>query len=475
MNEAVKTDVQLQSDRLRDEAQAENKDFINTLDENMRKIIKKQVKEQVKEQVSKILPKIEKLVNDQLEAEVLTRSSNQAKTSHAIQKTLYKALVDAYETDKDILETYVDTVTFKRRQNDEDEDEEPFAGSNRRSKRRRARKEPESTSAPKEKTSKSTGKSKEGSKSHQKSTSKSAQAKEPIHTDKDLEEPANQEFNIGFTKDQPINETTQHHDWFQKPTKLPTPDHDWNKTFHAKQGTVQPWISTLAQNEDPCESFNELMDTPLNFSAFVMNRLKVDTLTPELLAGPTYELMKGSCKSLVDIEYFLEETLPLIPNSRGRRVIPFDHFINNDLAYLSGGVSSRTYANSVTNTKAADYGHIKWIEDLIPNLMESARDVYSRHRILAFTKLKIVEWHNYKQNSPLRHQRHAAPSCSRQADKSQHKKNRLMRIDELHKFSDGALNDVRSALDDILKRIRMEYLPQTVWRNVNRENARAMV
>ncbi|GJV69142.1 hypothetical protein Tco_1484651 [Tanacetum coccineum] len=36
------------------------------------------------------------------------------------------------------------------------------------------------------------------------------------------------------------------------------------------------------------------------------------------------------------------------------------------------------------------------------------------------------------------------------------KKNRLMRIDELHKFSDGTLNDVRSALDDILRRIRNE-------------------
>ncbi|GJX55136.1 hypothetical protein Tco_0285033 [Tanacetum coccineum] len=38
------------------------------------------------------------------------------------------------------------------------------------------------------------------------------------------------------------------------------------------------------------------------------------------------------------------------------------------------------------------------------------------------------------------------------------KKNRLMRIDELHKFSDGTHNDVRSALDDILKRIRMKIL-----------------
>nr|GFD31057.1 hypothetical protein [Tanacetum cinerariifolium] len=50
--------VQLQSDRLRDEAQAENEDFLNKLDENIQKIIK----EQVKVQVSKILPKIEKTV-----------------------------------------------------------------------------------------------------------------------------------------------------------------------------------------------------------------------------------------------------------------------------------------------------------------------------------------------------------------------------------------------------------------------------
>ncbi|GJV07244.1 hypothetical protein Tco_1344900 [Tanacetum coccineum] len=161
MNKAVKTDVQLQSDILRNEAQAKNEDFINKLDENIKKIIKEQVKVQVKEQVTKILPKIKK-------------------------RPLYKALVDAYETDKDILETYGDTVTFKIHQDYKDEDEEPSARSNRGSKRRRAGKEPESTSAPKEKTSKSTGKSKEGSKSHQTSTGKSAQAEEPIHADEDL-------------------------------------------------------------------------------------------------------------------------------------------------------------------------------------------------------------------------------------------------------------------------------------------------
>ncbi|GJZ08799.1 hypothetical protein Tco_0543082 [Tanacetum coccineum] len=98
------------------------------------------------------------------------------------------------------------------------------------------------------------------------STGKSAQAEEPIHANEDLEELAHQEFDIGFTEDQPVDKTTQHPDWFQKPTKPPTPGHYCNKTLPAKHGPIQPWISTLARNKDPRESINELMDTPLDFS-----------------------------------------------------------------------------------------------------------------------------------------------------------------------------------------------------------------
>ncbi|GKE22359.1 hypothetical protein Tco_1433871 [Tanacetum coccineum] len=334
---------------------------------------------------------------------------------------------------------------------------------------------------------------------------------------------------IRLLANQPVDETTQHPDWFQKLTKPPTPDHDWNKTLPFKHGLVQPWISTLARNEDPRESFNELMDTPLDFSAFMMNRLKVDTLTPELLAGPTYELLKGSCKSLVELEYLLEEVckattdqldynnpkgqqyphdlrkpLPLIPNSCGRQVIPFDHFINNDLAYLSGGVSSRTYATSVTKIKATDYGHIKWIKDFVPNSMwinrESACDVYSKHRIFDVTKLKIVEWHNYKHLDWITICKNGDKLYTFKED--HYNRLRLQDIDDmflllvqgkltnlnveerllwvshyecLQEAFDGTLNEVRSALDDILKKIQMEYLPQTVWRNVDKERAGAMI
>nr|GEU79848.1 hypothetical protein [Tanacetum cinerariifolium] len=200
------------------------------------KIIKEQVKEQVNVQVSKILPKIEKTVNEQLEAEVLTRSSNSSKTSYVVaadllemelkkiliekiesnksiqrfdkQRNLYKDLVNAYESDKIILDTYGDTVTLKRRRDDADKDEEPSAGSGRGSKRRREGKELELTSAPKEKATKTTGKSTQGSKSHQKTASESAPAEEPMQTTQDLEEPSHQEFETGVADDQPIAEAS---------------------------------------------------------------------------------------------------------------------------------------------------------------------------------------------------------------------------------------------------------------------------
>ncbi|GKE45918.1 hypothetical protein Tco_1473202, partial [Tanacetum coccineum] len=330
MSEAVKTAVRLQSDRLRDEAQAENEDFINKLDDNIKKIIKDQVKEQVKAQVSKILPKIKKTVNEQLEAEVLTRSSNESKTSHAIaanlselelkkilidkmksnklihrsdeQNNLYKSLVDACKSDKLILNTYGKTVSFKRRQDKEDKDEEPSARSNRGSKRRRAGKEPKSTSAPKEKTSKTTGKSTEGSKSHHKSAAS-------------LHKQRSQCKLLKIWKNPHIRSSKQ---------------------------------ELLKIN---------LMKRPLSFLIEVYKATtdQLDWIIPE---GQQYP-------------HDLRKPLPLIPNSRGRQVISFDHFINNDLTYLSGGVSSRKYITSVTTTKAADYGNIKWIEDLVPNRMWS--------------------------------------------------------------------------------------------------------
>nr|GEY32658.1 integrase, catalytic region, zinc finger, CCHC-type, peptidase aspartic, catalytic [Tanacetum cinerariifolium] len=491
MIEAVRVAVQLQTDRLRDASQRENDEFLRTVDENMKKIIKEQVKSQVKEQVSKYYQELNKMELKKILIEKMERNKSIQRSDE--QRNLYKALVEAYEADKIILDTYGERVILKRRRDDDDDQGEgPSARSDRGSKRRREDKEPESASALLEPATRSAGRSTTWAQSRKASASESDFAKEP-------------------------------------PQKPLTPNRDWNKTLPAVQGRTQTWISELAKQVDSRSSFNELLDSPLDFSNFIMNRLRVDTLTSKLLARPTYELMNGSCKSLIKLEYHLEEVykattdqldwvnpegqqyphsllqpLPLIPDNRGRRVIPFAHFISNELEYLRGGASSRKYTTSVTKTKAADYGHIKWIEDLFYSFVvnrESARDVYFKRRIIAVIDLKIVEWHSYKhldwitirrvesyqkrlnltkpdtyRSDLKRREVYTAYSNPRGfIYQNKDKKNWLMRINELYKFSDGILNDVCTALDDRLKGIRMQYLPHTIWRKGDKDRAAAII
>ncbi|GKA78200.1 hypothetical protein Tco_0784737 [Tanacetum coccineum] len=414
MKDAVNVAVQLQSNKLREEAQAENDEFLKQIDSNIKAIIK----DQVKAQVSKIMPKVEKYVTESLGAKVLARSSNQPQTSYAaaaslsefelkkilidkieenksmnrsdIQKNLYNTLIESYNSDKDLFASYGDVVTLKRGRDDQDKDEEPSAGSNRGTKRRRSGKE-ESSKEATQKESKSTSSSKGASRSQPKSSGKSAQAEEHGPRVDDLEEPLHQEFNTGNDDVSPVREIIAVDERLWNPSGSQTPDREWNKTKTVDDRPPQSWMTQLAQASGTQSSFNEFLATPIDFSAFIMNRLKLNNLTQDVLTGPTYDLMKGTCKSVVELEYHLEEVfkatndqldwhnpegrpyphdlskpLPLIQNARGRQVIPFDHFINNDLEYLKGGSLSQKYTTSLTKTKAADYGHVKWIEDKVP-------------------------------------------------------------------------------------------------------------
>nr|GEY63724.1 hypothetical protein [Tanacetum cinerariifolium] len=157
----------------------------------------------------------------------------------------------------------------------EDDDQEgPSAGPNRGSKIQKEGGEQASASTPSEKVTKGASGSTTGTQSQQQSASQSAHAEEPVQATCQMEE-----------------------------TPLPV----YETALLAAQGDAQSWISDLAKQADARSSFNELHDTLIDFSNFIMHRLNVDTLTPDLLAGPTYELMKGSCSSLTELEYHLEE------------------------------------------------------------------------------------------------------------------------------------------------------------------------
>ncbi|GJY97872.1 hypothetical protein Tco_0514782 [Tanacetum coccineum] len=103
MKDEVNVALQLKSEKLREEAQTDNQDFLNSLDSNMKRIIK----EQVKAKTSKIMTKVKKYVTETLGAEVLVRSSNQPQTSYVIASSLSEfelknILMDKMEENKSI-------------------------------------------------------------------------------------------------------------------------------------------------------------------------------------------------------------------------------------------------------------------------------------------------------------------------------------------------------------------------------------
>nr|GEX72056.1 reverse transcriptase domain-containing protein [Tanacetum cinerariifolium] len=434
MNESVKVAVHLQSDRLREEAQKENDEFLKTIDENMQKIIKEQ-------------------------------------------RNLYKALVEAYEFDKIILDTYGDTITLKRRRDDDaDKDEEPSAGSDRGSKRRREGKEPESASAPQEKATRSAGKSTQGSKSRQTSATESAIAEEPRQTTFEMEEPSHPEFETG-ADDQPIVEPSQHPEWFSQQKKPPTPDCNWNKTLPATHESIQPWISDLAKLSDSHSSFNELMDTPMDFSNFPMNRLKVDTLSPELLLYG-FAVNRESARDMYSKHRIIAVT--------ELKIVEWHNYKHLDW------ITVRRNDDKLYKFKEGDFKRLRIqdIEDMLLLLVQGkltnltveghfafnvslrmfTRSIVIQRRVEDLQlgvesyqkKLNLTNPDTYRSDLKRKEAYIAYLNPRGFIYQNKDKQNRLMWIDELHRFSDGTLTDVRTALDDHLKGIRMKYLPQSI-------------
>ncbi|GKF13445.1 hypothetical protein Tco_0054907, partial [Tanacetum coccineum] len=216
-------------------------------------------------------------------------------------KNHYNALVESYNTDKDIITLYGDVVTLKKGRDDQDKDKDPFAGSNRGSKKRRSGKEVESSKEPKNKESKSTSSSKSASKSQPKSSGKSAHAKEHDQKAVNLEDQPYQEFNIGNEDVSPVREALNKDVWHRNLSRPPTPDREWHKT---KTSVVE-----------------------LEYHLEEVFKATNDRLDWHNSEGKPYP-------------HDLSKPLLLILNEQGRQVIPLDQFINNNLEYLKGGRSS---------------------------------------------------------------------------------------------------------------------------------------
>nr|GEU54984.1 hypothetical protein [Tanacetum cinerariifolium] len=150
-------------------------------------------------------------------------------------------------------------------------------------------------------------------------------------------------------------------------------------------------------------TFDELMETPIDFSKFAMNRLKLDKITKADLVGPVYKLVNETCQSSIELKYNMDQCynaltdqldwinpkgdrcpyelskpLPL-QGSPGHLTILVDFFINNDLEYLKTGNSERKYTASITKIKSTR-SQINRI---------SKQDVYTTMKIMSVLWVKV--------------------------------------------------------------------------------------
>ncbi|GJR72890.1 hypothetical protein Tco_0085255 [Tanacetum coccineum] len=273
--------------------------------------------------------KILKIKREQAEKQKMPKYAIKS-TNKAALKELYHALMKAFIEDENAIDKGV-------------------ADTGKKTKRRRTK---ESESSKKPSSTKETPKGKAPSKGSK--TSKSTSAKEPV------EEPITKVVmddageDVVHDDDQPQDASkpktakTPNPEWFTQPQRLLTPDPEWNKCQVILGQPEQPWFNEMVfATKDPL-SFNDLMDTPIDFSKYVLNRLKIDNLTQDILLAPSYNLLKGTCYP-------------------GHLTIAADYFFNNDLEYLKSSDPERTYTTSITKIKVARY-EIVGIEDMIPTL-----------------------------------------------------------------------------------------------------------
>ncbi|GKB42560.1 hypothetical protein Tco_0887502 [Tanacetum coccineum] len=396
----------------------------------------------------------------------------------------YDGLKKSYALDKYFFYPY-DVYSLKRGRKDKDKDEDPSARSDRGLKKRKTSKDVEPTK---------------------------------VFEVADSDMPQDQAGNLGDNEDEPRDETASRRDWFKKPTPPQEPtDPDWNVGKTTKEGPA----------------FRLLKGTRSNYVELEYDFEECYKALSEKLH---WENPEGG-----DYPFDLFNPLPLITRGKCQRV-PFEFFINNDLKYLQGGISTMTYTTSTTKTKAAKYD-LPGIEDMVPNIRSPVNVAYDKYALWV-THVSVMRKHRYwyleeivvrradnvlyrfkegnfsrlrinniedmlilmVQNRltnllgydvadfaiALRMFIRSLPDTTRPDIRKRHPytpykdpqgfiyvddigRNRLMRTDELYKFSDGTLTRLLSSLEDITKNIDMTYLPKRRWSNLEKKRAHFMI
>ncbi|GJU64419.1 hypothetical protein Tco_1246254 [Tanacetum coccineum] len=374
----------------------------------------------------------------------------------------YYSLKKSYDLDKDFFYSY-DVYSFKRGREDKDKDEDPSVGSDR------------------------------GTKSQPKSSGKSVQSEELVLEVADSDMPHDQEGNLGDNEDEPRNETVFGRDWFKKPTPPQEPtDPDWNVGKITQEGPSQNWLMNLTASTTSSKSlkdFDELMSTLIDFSGYILNDLKIENLTQEVLLGPSFRLLKGTCSNYTELEYDFEEyykaLLEKLDWENPEGVTHVSVMRKHGYGYLEEIVVGRA-DNVLYRFKEGDFPRLQIndIEDML-NLVVQNRlinlsgddiaDFAIAIRMFTRSLINVTKLDTTRPDIRKRHPYTPYKDPQGFIYVDDFGRNMLMCPDELYKFSDGTLTRLLSSLEDITKNINMTCLPKRRWSKLEKKRAHFMI
>nr|GEY32487.1 hypothetical protein [Tanacetum cinerariifolium] len=377
-------------------------------------------------------------INESLENVVLTKSSSQPKSTYEAavsltefelkkilldkiersksyktapeHKELYERLFKSYNLDKDLFSSYGNVYSLKR------------------------------------------DRSSKGTKSQSKSSGKSVQAEELVFKTADTEMPQDQGDD---TEDQPNVETTPMDKWFKKLNKPLTLDHDWNDGKSIDSRPPQKWISNISKASQPPRTFDEIMSTPIDFSAYAAKYDNIEGIKDMVMTLWSPVKVAYDKFAMWGISHW------------GPKRQKFYVYASNRKS--KHDVFSRKRIIAVTHVKVMKLYGYGYLEEIIVR-----REDQTLHKFKEgdFPRLNLHDIKDFftslgpKETRQLRARCHLRPECSIKDVHQTH---------ELYKFCDGTLTPVRNVLHDIANNPWMEYLPKIKWCNLDRKRSCVMI
>ncbi|GJW35605.1 hypothetical protein Tco_0058525 [Tanacetum coccineum] len=249
-----------------------------------------------------------------------------------------------------------------------------------------------------------------------------------------------------------------------------TPEPAWSIPSSDLPVPINNWASALASTYAPPPENSLLAQTGdmAIFMDWYCKKQGITELKQKDLEGPAFEIVKVFHPNVIHLQYQMEECHKLLTDKvddaiirynvskplplggqPGQVTIQMDFFFNKDLEYLRYGSKGGRPALSISKMKAAYYPDVG-LEQMVPDQMWIEEEC--KYDIAAM--YGISHWWFQRQRFYIDKHTSEGDRKAVWTHMDKYEVQMIMRFNEIHKFSDGTLQQIDEALDYRVKEFK---------------------